>query len=73
MSENLKKMLSRAGVATTGALVSVSAFADEGTDAIAALEVTAGTYISAAFSLAIIVAVGFWGIRMMKKAARAAS
>lgn len=70
---SLKNLYVRAGVVTTGVLLSPLAFADAGTDAIAALEITAGTYISAAFSLAILIAVGFFGIRMMKKAARAAS
>lgn len=54
-------------------VVSASAFAaDDGVAAITALSATAGTYISAAFGVAVIVAGGFWGIGMMKKAFSAA-
>lgn len=69
---NLKTLGARAAVAVTGMAVAALAHADEGTDAIAALEVTAASYISAAFGVAILVAGGFWGIRMMKKAFGAA-
>lgn len=73
MSEKLKNLLARAGVATSGLVLAGAAHADAGTDAIDALIPTANEYIAAAFGLAIVVAVGFWGIRMMRKAARAAS
>lgn len=41
---------------------------DQGVDAITALSATATTYIAAAFTVAVLVAGGFWGIKMMKKA-----
>jgi hypothetical protein len=58
------------GLVAVGALVgSASAFAvDPGVDAVTALQATATTYISAAFGVAVLVAGGFWGIKMMKKA-----
>jgi hypothetical protein len=42
--------------------------ADPGVDAITALSAQATTYITAAFAVAVLVAGGFWGIKMMKKA-----
>ena len=69
MNKNIKFAV--AAVVAMG--VSVSAFAaDDGVAAITALSATAGTYISAAFGVAVIVAGGFWGIGMMKKAFSAA-
>ena len=41
---------------------------DPGVAAITALSTTAQTYITAAFGVAVLVAGGFWGISMMKKA-----
>lgn len=64
----MKKHLSKLTAGLLSLAVSAAAFADEGTDAITALETTATTYISAAFGVAVIVAGGFWGIKMMKKA-----
>lgn len=72
MSPKTKNLLARAGVVATSMVLSAAAYADAGTDAIADLEITAGTYITAAFSLAVITVVGFFGIRMFKKAARVA-
>lgn len=64
MNKNIQR-----GLALVGALVvSGVAAADEGTDAIAKLSGEATTYISAAFAVAVVVAGGFWGIKMMKKA-----
>lgn len=58
------------GLAAVGAVVAAGAASaqEEGAAAITALSGTASTYISAAFGVAIIVAGGFWGIKMMKKA-----
>jgi hypothetical protein len=62
----LKKKVVAAAVALVG---SGAAFAaDPGVDAITALSTTAQTYITAAFGVAVLVAGGFWGISMMKKA-----
>jgi hypothetical protein len=73
MSEKTKTLLARAGVAATGLMVGAAAHADEGTDAITALQTTATSYITAAFALTVLVVTGFFGIRMFKKAARVAS
>lgn len=56
--------------AAASVLVSGAAFAagDPGVDAITGLSATAQTYITAAFGVAVLVAGGFWGISMMKKA-----
>lgn len=58
------------GLVAVGALVgSASAFAtDAGVDAVTALSATATTYIAASFGVAVVVAGGFWGIKMMRKA-----
>ena len=45
---------------------------DPGVQAITDLSSKAQTYITAAFGVAVLVAGGFWGIRMMKKAFGAA-
>lgn len=66
MNANIKRGLLAAGVlVSTG---SAMAAGDPGVDAITALSATAQTYITAAFGVAVLVAGGFWGIRMMKKA-----
>jgi len=61
-------------IAVGASLVGATALAraDDGVAAITALGTTASTYISAAFAVAILVAGGFWGIKMMKKAFSAA-
>jgi hypothetical protein len=65
MKQKIKSGIVAAGVfALSGAAFA----ADPGVDAITALSTTATTYISAAFSVAVVVAGGFWGIKMMKKA-----
>lgn len=46
--------------------------ADPGVAAITDLSAKATTYIGAAFAVAVLVAGGFWGIRMMKKSFGAA-
>lgn len=58
------------GLAAVGAVVVAGAASaqDEGVSAITALSGTATTYITAAFAVAVVVAGGFWGIKMMKKA-----
>ena len=67
----------KAAVATLLALASAGAFAqtgatDIGVDAINELSAKAASYIAAAFTVAVLVAGGFWGIRMMKKSFSAA-
>lgn len=65
MNKNIKRGLVAAGAVAASA----SAFAaDPGVDAITALSATAQTYITAAFAVAVLVAGGFWGLTMMRKA-----
>lgn len=57
-------------LAVVGALVTASGFAmadDPGVTAINGLAATATSYIAAAFAVAVLVAGGFWGIKMMRK------
>lgn len=64
----MKKIVSRV-VVGVGSLAAVgAASAQDGVSAITDLGATATTYITAAFAVAVIVAGGFWGIKMMKKA-----
>lgn len=65
MNKNIQR-----GLIAAGALVaSGAALADDpGVAAITALSTTAQTYITASFGVAVLVAGGFWGIKMMKKA-----
>lgn len=68
----------KAAVAALLAVSSAAAFAqdtggaDQGVAAINELASKAATYIAAAFGVAVLVAGGFWGIKMMKKAFSAA-
>lgn len=65
----MKKTYIRSAAVLSMLAVSGAALADDaGVTAINGLAATATTYISAAFSVAVLVAGGFWGIRMMKKA-----
>lgn len=65
MNKNIQRGLAFVGVLA----VSGSAMADDpGIAAITALSGTATSYITAAFAVAVLVAGGFWGIGMMKKA-----
>ncbi len=65
----LKNRAAQSAVAISAIVGSGAAMAaDEGVAAITALSATATTYISAAFAVAVLVAGGFWGIKMMKKA-----
>lgn len=65
MNKNVQRGL--AAIAAIG--VSGAAMADDaGVTAINGLAATATTYITAAFAVAVLVAGGFWGIKMMKKA-----
>jgi len=70
-----KLLKARNKIATVGllaALTATSAIAqaadDPGVTAINGLGAQATTYITAAFAVAVLVAGGFWGIKMMKKA-----
>ncbi|MDO8067911.1 major coat protein [Janthinobacterium sp. SUN206] len=65
----MKKNVQRGAVVTVALAVSGAAFAagDPGVEAITALSAQATTYITAAFAVAVLVAGGFWGIKMMKK------
>lgn len=66
MNKNIMRGLALVGAV---ALSGVAAAADDpGVAAITALSGQATTYISAAFAVAVLVAGGFWGIKMMKKA-----
>lgn len=67
----MKKMIQKTVVASSALVVSgfsLAADTDPGIAAINALSSTASTYITAAFGVAVLVAGGFWGITMMKKA-----
>lgn len=78
MLQNIKTRARRAAaVATVAVLTAPAAFAqttgtDAGIDAINELGTKATSYIGAAFTVAVLVAGGFWGIRMMKKSFGAA-
>lgn len=65
-----------AGFGTLALVTAGHAMAQTGTDpgvqAITDLSDKATTYITAAFGVAVLVAGGFWGIRMMKKSFGAA-
>lgn len=65
MNKNIVRGLVAVGAVAASAAASA---ADEGIAAITALSGTATSYISAAFAVAVVVAGGFWGIKMMKKA-----
>lgn len=67
MHANIKKVLFAIGAVTASAS-SFAQVSDPGVDAITALSAQATTYITAAFAVAVLVAGGFWGIKMMKKA-----
>ncbi|MEF2266561.1 major coat protein [Janthinobacterium sp. LS2A] len=66
----MKVIIKQALVAASAMAVTGAAFAagDPGVEAITALSAQAQTYITAAFAVAVLVAGGFWGIKMMKKA-----
>lgn len=68
--------LKASGVATLALVTAGHAMAqtaaDPGVQAITDLSSKATTYITAAFGVAVLVAGGFWGIRMMKKSFGAA-
>ena len=65
----IRSNVTRAAVGTVAAVGSGLALAvDPGVDAITALSAQATTYITAAFAVAVLIAGGFWGIKMMKKA-----
>lgn len=65
MNKNISRGLVLVGsIAVAGA----ASAQEEGVAAITALSGTATSYITAAFAVAVVVAGGFWGIKMMKKA-----
>ena len=66
MNKNILRGLALVSAVSASAVA--SAADDQGVAAITALSGTATTYISAAFAVAVLVAGGFWGIKMMKKA-----
>lgn len=68
-------MKDKAAVAALLAIASAASMAqttdpttDQGVQAITDLGTKASSYIAAAFTVAVLVAGGFWGIKMMKKA-----
>lgn len=65
MNKNIVRGLLAVGAVAASAAASA---ADEGVAAINELGTQATAYITAAFAVAVIVAGGFWGIKMMKKA-----
>lgn len=66
MNKNIMRGLALVGaIAVSGAALAVD---DPGVAAIGELSGRATTYITAAFAVAVMVAGGFWGIKMMKKA-----
>lgn len=65
MNKSIMRGLVAVGAVAASAVASAQ---DEGVAAITALSGTATSYISAAFAVAVVVAGGFWGIKMMKKA-----
>lgn len=66
----MKDVTRKALMAASALAISASAMAadDPGVVAINGLQATATAYITAAFAVAVLVAGGFWGIKMMKKA-----
>lgn len=70
MNKSIQRGLALVGVMVlSGAALAAD---DPGVTAINALSGTATTYITAAFGVAVLVAGGFWGIKMMKKSFGAA-
>ena len=65
MNKNIIRGLALVGAV---AVAGVASAQEEGVAAISALSSTATSYITAAFAVAVVVAGGFWGIKMMKKA-----
>lgn len=77
MLQNFRNKASRAAAAASVLVLSAplamaQEVSDPGVTAITDLSAKASTYITAAFGVAVLVAGGFWGIRMMKKAFGAA-
>ena len=66
---SIKQMVGKVGVIVAGSLMTVGfAMADAVDTAITAEGTTASSYIADALGVALIVAGGFFGIRLMKKA-----
>lgn len=77
MNAAMKKAAQKASAVATLALVTTGhalaqTAGDPGVEAINGLSTKATAYITAAFAVAVLVAGGFWGIKMMKKAFGAA-
>lgn len=78
VTSKLVTLKDKAAVGALLAVASAASFAqstgsgDAGIDAINGLSTKASSYIAAAFTVAVLVAGGFWGIRMMKKSFGAA-
>jgi len=76
MFQNINNLKEKVAVAALLASASAASFAQEtggtttdlGVAAIEGLKATGTAYITAAFGVAVLVAGGFWGISMMKKA-----
>lgn len=65
MNKNIMRGLALVGA---GVFAGTASAQSEGITAINELSATATSYIGAAFAVAVVVAGGFWGIKMMKKA-----
>jgi hypothetical protein len=72
MKKAARKVSAVAALTVVAAGHAMAQTADPGVTAINDLSTKATDYISAAFAVAVLVAGGFWGIRMMKKAFGAA-
>ncbi len=72
MNKMRKAALKASGVATLALVTAGHAMAqtaaDPGVEAINNLQDKGTAYIAAAFGVAVLIAGGFWGIKMMKKA-----
>lgn len=68
MNKNIQRGLALVGALSFAGVASAAGAGDEGIAAIGELSGTASSYITAAFAVAVLVAGGFWGIKMMKKA-----
>lgn len=65
---NIQKRVVAATALALSSSLALAQTADPGVTAINALSSNATAYITAAFAVAVLVAGGFWGIKMMKKA-----
>ncbi len=71
---NLQKLMARVAVVTGALVVGIAnAAADPVDTAITGLTAQGTSYVADALGVALVVAGGFWGIRVMKRAMSAAS